>query len=112
MKTSIKLIIISSLLVASVAQVQENNVQINLGAVYTSNGKAYLHSSLNKIESRLNTNDYFKVSLADVIGLDAIKQIEQNINYGYTAQLSDNNNVEISRRQASKLKTKLSFLAF
>lgn len=81
----------------------------NHAAIYTSQGKAYLHSSLNKIESRLNTNDYFRASRADIIRLDAIEQIEQNINYGFTAQLSNKNEVEISRRQASKLKSMLAF---
>jgi two-component system LytT family response regulator len=81
----------------------------NHAAIYTSQGKAFIHSSLNKIESRLNTNDYFRASRADIIRLDAIEQIEQNINYGFTAQLSNKNEVEISRRQASKLKSMLAF---
>ena len=81
----------------------------NHAAIYTSQGKAFIHSSLNKIESRLNTNDYFRASRADIIRLDAIEQIEQNINYGFTARLSNKNEVEISRRQASKLKSMLAF---
>jgi two-component system LytT family response regulator len=41
--------------------------------------------------------------------LDAVSQLEQNINYGLTAELNDGQSVEISRRQATKLKAQLGF---
>ena len=83
----------------------------NHAAVYTSQGKAYLHSSLNKIEARLSDDSYFRASRVDILRLDAIEKLEQNINYGLTAQLKNNNMVEISRRQATKLKAQLGFPA-
>jgi two-component system LytT family response regulator len=81
----------------------------NHAAIYTPQGKAYLHSSLNKIEARLNTNTYFRASRVEILRLDAIEKLEQTVNYGLMAQLRNNVEVEISRRQASKLKTQLGF---
>jgi two-component system LytT family response regulator len=45
----------------------------------------------------------------DILRLDAIEKLEQTVNYGLMAQLKNNVEVEISRRQASKLKTQLGF---
>ncbi|MBA6291667.1 response regulator transcription factor [Colwellia sp. MB3u-70] len=81
----------------------------NHAAIYTAHGKAYLHSSLNKIEARLNSNSYFRASRVDILRIDAIEKLEQNINYGFTAQLINKSEVEISRRQATKLKAQLGF---
>jgi two-component system LytT family response regulator len=81
----------------------------NHAAIYTPQGKAYLHSSLNKIEERLDSNTYFRASRVDILRLDAIEKLEQTVNYGLMAQLKNNVEVEISRRQASKLKTQLGF---
>ncbi|MBU2892765.1 LytTR family DNA-binding domain-containing protein [Colwellia sp. D2M02] len=81
----------------------------NHAAIYTSQGKAYIHSSLNKIEAKLDDNTYFRASRVDILRLDAIEKLEQTINYGLLAQLKNNVDVEISRRQASKLKTQLGF---
>ncbi len=81
----------------------------NHAAIYTSQGKAYIHSSLNKIESRLNSDNYFRASRLHIVRLDAVSQLEQNINYGLTAELNDGQSVEISRRQATKLKAQLGF---
>lgn len=81
----------------------------NHAAIYTPQGKAYLHSSLNKIEARLDTNTYFRASRVDILRLDAIEKLEQTVNYGLMAQLKNNVEVEISRRQASKLKAQLGF---
>lgn len=81
----------------------------NHAAIYTPQGKAYIHSSLNKIEARLNADVYFRASRVDILRIDAIEKLEQNINYGFTAWLVDGSEVEISRRQAAKLKTQLGF---
>ena len=81
----------------------------NHAAIYTPHGKAYLHSSLNKIEKKLDESHYFRASRSDIIRLDAISSMEQSIGYGLTATLSNNQTVEISRRQATKLKQLLEF---
>ena len=81
----------------------------NHAAIYPTQGKAYLHSSLNKIKARLNTHNYFRANRVDILRINATEKLEQNINYSFTAQLNNNSNVEISRRQASKLKAQLDF---
>jgi len=81
----------------------------NHAAIYTSQGKAYLHSSLNKIEARLDSNTYFRASRVDILRLDAIEKLEQTVNYGLLAKLKNHADVEISRRQATKLKAQLGF---
>jgi two-component system LytT family response regulator len=81
----------------------------NHAAIYTDQGKAYLHSSLNKIEARLDTNSYFRASRVDILRFDAIEKLEQTVNYGLSAFLKNSSEVEISRRQASKLKAQLGF---
>lgn len=81
----------------------------NHAAIYTPQGKAYLHSSLNKIEARLDSSIYFRASRVDILRLDAIEKLEQTVNYGLMAKLKNDVDVEISRRQASKLKTQLGF---
>lgn len=81
----------------------------NHAAIYTPHGKAYLHSSLNKIEAKLDERNYFRASRSDIIRLDAIESMEQAISYGLTATLSNGQTVEISRRQATKLRQLLEF---
>jgi two-component system LytT family response regulator len=81
----------------------------NHAAIYTVFGKAYIHSSLTKIEARLNPGYFLRASRSDIIRLDAIIELEETINYGLLAKLSNGAQVEISRRQASKLKQQLSF---
>jgi two-component system LytT family response regulator len=81
----------------------------NHAAIYTPHGKAYLHSSLNKIEAKLDERHYFRASRSDIIRLEAIESMEQAISYGLTASLSNGQTVEISRRQATKLKQLLEF---
>jgi len=83
----------------------------NHAAIYTPQGKAYLHSSLNKIEARLNEMHYFRASRVDILRIAAIEKLEQNVNYGFTAWLHDGSEVDISRRQAAKLKAQLGFPA-
>jgi len=77
----------------------------NHTAVYTSFGKTYLHSSLSKIESRLDPQFFFKASRADIVRLDAIKQLEPGIGSGtMLAILKDGAEIEVSRRQMQSLK--------
>ena len=81
----------------------------NHAAIYTPQEKSFLHSSLNKIEARLDQNTYFRASRVDILRLDSIEKLEQTVNYGLTAKMTNNMDVEISRRQASKLKAQLGF---
>ncbi len=84
----------------------------NHAAIYTEFGKSYIHSSLSKIEAKLDPSVYLRASRSDIIRLDAVVHLEESINYGLTATLSNGSEVDISRRQASALKKQMSFAAF
>ena len=77
----------------------------NHAAVYTSHGKSFLHSSLARIEQKLDPSFYFKASRADIIRLDAIEHIEAGISSGsMLAILHDGQQIDVSRRQAQQLR--------
>lgn len=84
----------------------------NHAAIYSEFGKSYIHSSLSKIEAKLDPSVYLRASRSDIIRLDAVVHLEESINYGLTATLSNGSEVDISRRQASALKKQMSFAAF
>lgn len=84
----------------------------NHAALYTRFGKGYIESSLNKIEARLCPDVYFRASRGEILRLDAIEEMEQTIGYGLNARLVNGDEVEVSRRQASKLKQQMAFPAF
>jgi len=77
----------------------------NHTAVYTPFGKSFILSSLSRIESRLDPQLFFKTSRADIIRIDAIRQLEPGIASGtMLAELQDGSMVEVSRRQMQNLK--------
>ncbi|CAM3826805.1 LytR/AlgR family response regulator transcription factor [Rheinheimera salexigens] len=83
----------------------------NHAAVYTPYGKSFIHSSLAKIEQKLDPALFFKASRADIVRISAINKIEPAINEGgLLAILDDGQQVDVSRRQAQQLK--LQFNAF
>ncbi|RUO26053.1 DNA-binding response regulator [Aliidiomarina minuta] len=83
----------------------------NHAAVYTPYGKSFIHSSLAKIEQKLNPAHFFKASRGDIIRIDAIAHIEPTMQSGsLIAILTDKQQVDVSRRQAKALKTRFSGL--
>lgn len=83
----------------------------NHAAVYTQHGKSFLHSSLAKIELKLNPDYFFKASRSDIIRLDAIEHIEAGISAGaMLAVLQGGQHIEVSRRQSQQLKLLFSSL--
>lgn len=77
----------------------------NHTAVYCEDGKSFLHSSLSKVEMRLNPQQFFKVSRSDIVRIDAISQIEPGLAAGtLIVVLKDGSAVEVSRRQVQQLK--------
>lgn len=77
----------------------------NHAAVYTSYGKSFIHSSLARIEQKLDPAYFFKASRADIIRLDAIEHIEAGISSGsMLALLRDGQQIEVSRRQVQQLR--------
>ena len=74
-------------------------------AVYSSAGKSWVHSSLSRIEMKLDPMVFFKANRSEVIRLDTIERIEPGIKTGSSlAILKSGTEVEISRRQAQQLK--------
>ncbi|GAA0540023.1 LytTR family DNA-binding domain-containing protein [Rheinheimera aquimaris] len=81
----------------------------NHAAVYTPYGKSFIHSSLSKIEQKLDPALFFKASRADIVRISAISQIEPAIAEGsLIAVLDDGQRVDVSRRQAQLLKQQFS----
>jgi two-component system LytT family response regulator len=77
----------------------------NHSAVYTAHGKSFLHSSLSKIELRLDPQQFFRASRADIIRVSAIKELEAGLTVGsMLAVLQDGQAVEVSRRQVQVLR--------
>ncbi|MEN0038175.1 MAG: response regulator [Cellvibrio sp.] len=78
----------------------------NHSAVYTSHGKSFLHSSLSKIEQRLDPQQFFRASRADIVRVSAIKELEAGLTPGsMLAMLHDGQAIEVSRRQVQVLRT-------
>ena len=78
----------------------------NHSAVYSQYGKSFLHSSLSKIEQRLDPQQFFRASRADIVRVSAIKELEAGITSGsMLAILQDGQAVEVSRRQVQVLRT-------
>jgi len=74
-------------------------------AVYSSAGKSYLHSSLSKVERRLDPALFFKASRSDIIRIDNIAKIEEGLAVGsLVAIMNSGQEVEVSRRQSQQLK--------
>ena len=74
-------------------------------AVYTAAGKSYIHSSLSKVEKRLDPSTFFKASRSDIVRVDSISSIEDGISAGsMVAVLNSGQQIEVSRRQSQALK--------
>ncbi|MGI5309528.1 LytR/AlgR family response regulator transcription factor [Rheinheimera sp. WS51] len=83
----------------------------NHAAVYTPYGKSFIHSSLAKIEKKLDPQFFFKASRADIVRIAAISHIEPAMAEGsLLAVLEDGQQVDVSRRQAVLLKQQFSLL--
>lgn len=77
----------------------------NHSAVYTHHGKSFLHSSLSKIEQRLDPQQFFRTSRADIVRVSAIQELEAGLTPGsMLAVLQDGQTVEVSRRQVQVLR--------
>lgn len=82
----------------------------NHAAVYTPHGRAFLLSSLSRIEQRVDPAYFVRVSRADILRLDAISRLEPDISQGMIARLHDGSEIKVSRRQAQLLKTQMGSL--
>ncbi len=70
--------------------------------------KAFIKKSLNQIEERLPSNEFFRTNRQFIINLQSILKIEENISDGFDILLNNGRLIEVSRRNAVKLKALLS----
>ncbi len=80
----------------------------NYVSVYFETFRPLILRSLNSLESRLNEKEFFRASRKHIINLNYIASVESWFNGGLNVKLKDGKEVEISRRQAVKLKDMMS----
>lgn len=80
----------------------------NYVRVYFQKNKPLILKSLNNLEQRLDSKAFFRANRKFIINLNWIESIESWFNGGLRVTLTDGKQIEISRRQAAKLKDKMS----
>ena len=80
----------------------------NYVRVYFETFRPLILRSLNSLESRLNEKEFFRASRKHIINLNFIASVESWFNGGLNVKLKYGKEVEISRRQAVKLKDMMS----
>lgn len=80
----------------------------NYVRVYFDTFKPLILRSLNSLETRLNEKQFFRASRKHMINLSYIASIETWFNGGLNVKLKDGKEIEISRRQAVRLKDMMS----
>ncbi len=76
----------------------------NYVRVYFNGNKPLILKSLNNLANKLDENVFFRANRKFIINLNWIDKIESWFNGGLMVKLKNGEQVEISRRQASKLK--------
>ncbi len=76
----------------------------NYVRVYFDNNKPLILRSLNNLETRLNERQFFRASRKHIVNLSWIAGVEPWFNGGLMVKLKDGKEVEISRRQAVRIK--------
>lgn len=80
----------------------------NYVRVYFDNFKPLILRSLNNLDDRLHSKSFFRASRKHIVNLRWIESIEPWFNGGLLAKLRGGEQIEISRRQAVKLKDLMS----
>jgi two-component system, LytTR family, response regulator len=80
----------------------------NYVRVYFENFRPLILRSLNSLETRLNEKQFFRASRRHIINMSYIAGVETWFNGGLNVKMKDGKEVEISRRQAVKLKDMMS----
>ena len=76
----------------------------NYVRVYFDNHKPLILKSLNNLANKLDENVFFRANRKFIINLNWVDSIESWFNGGLMVKLKNGEKIEISRRQASKLK--------
>jgi two-component system LytT family response regulator len=80
----------------------------NYVRVYFDNFRPLILRSLNSLEERLDEKTFFRASRKHIINLSWVESIETWFNGGLMVKLNGGQEIEISRRQAVKLKDMMS----
>lgn len=80
----------------------------NYVRVYFQSNKPLILRSLNYLDERLNNRTFFRASRKHIVNLKWVESIENWFNGGMMVKLKGGEQVEISRRQAVKLKEMMS----
>lgn len=80
----------------------------NYVRVYFGTNKPLILKSLNSLEQRLDSKAFFRANRKFIINLNWVNSIENWFNGGLRVSLNDGKQIEISRRQAAKLKEMMS----
>ncbi len=80
----------------------------NYVRVYFDTFRPLILRSLNSLETRLNEKQFFRASRKHMVNLSYIASVETWFNGGLNVKLKDGREIEISRRQAVKLKDMMS----
>ncbi len=77
---------------------------------YTVEGnRPMILKSLNHLEARLDPQHFFRANRQQIVNLKWIEKLDPWLNGKLKITLRDGEEVEVSRRQATKLRTLLSF---
>ena len=76
--------------------------------VYFDNFRPMIHKSLNALDKKLDDKSFFRASRKYIINLSWVENIESWFNGGLLVRLKGGDKIEVSRRQASKFKDKMS----
>lgn len=80
----------------------------NYVRIYFKSYKPLILKSLNNLEEKLDPQSFYRANRKHIINLQWIEKIEHWFNGGLRVELRDGKLVEISRRQAAKLKERMS----
>ena len=81
----------------------------NYVIVFFDEQKAFVKKALNSVEERLPKRHFFRASRQYIVNLNAIVGIDEGVGDGYELTMDDGKVLEVSRRNASELKKRLSF---
>jgi len=81
----------------------------NYVQVFFDDQKAFVKKALSLIEKRLPAKHFFRVNRQYIVNLQAISEINECVGDGYELTMSDGKIITVSRRNASELKSILSF---
>lgn len=76
--------------------------------VYFDSNRPMIHKSLNALDKKLDERSFFRASRKHIINLSWVEGIESWFNGGLLVRLKGGDKIEVSRRQASKFKDRMS----